>query len=79
MYLRIDKDQCIVKNKLKIGYKLKENMSSEMTLLEKVTTVKKVSAIEDCDPRCVHGICRESLCFCKIGWMGINCSIRISS
>ena len=31
---------------------------------------------EDCDPPCVYGLCSEAKCFCKMGYMGTNCSIR---
>lgn len=61
---------------LKIHLNITQNKL--MSFIEKAESVKKASYFEDCDPQCMHGVCKDSVCFCKQGYMGINCSIGIS-
>ena len=29
---------------------------------------------DDCDPRCINGVCSDGNCFCKLMWQGLDCS-----
>jgi hypothetical protein len=51
----------------------------QSSFIEKSQVSKKVEFFEDCDPQCIHGVCKDSICFCKQGYMGINCSIGKST
>jgi hypothetical protein len=64
-------------NKLKVSFRIrtKENINKNSSFIEKSTNVEKATGTDDCDPSCVNGVCQDTICYCRIGWMGINCSI----
>jgi len=64
-------------NKLKVSFRIrkKEYIKKDSSFIEKSTNVEKATGTDDCDPSCVNGVCQDTICYCRIGWMGINCSI----
>ena len=54
---------------LKLSFDFKEFSNNEITFMETRTKY------EECDPTCVYGVCKDSVCFCQIEYMGIDCSI----
>jgi len=30
---------------------------------------------DDCDPKCINGVCSDGNCFCKLMWSGLDCGI----
>jgi hypothetical protein len=48
-----------------------DSFKNNIILLEKQAKANSNS----CNPPCVNGICYNSSCFCKNGYMGTNCSI----
>ena len=79
------KDSLFMKKFMKLNFEFKEPNVQEITLLEKSSTSSKLYILflakfetsEDCDPACVHGVCNDGDCFCKLGYMGNDCSKSI--
>lgn len=77
------KDSVFMKKFIKLNFIFKQQNFQEIVLLEKEmlskivynNTLGKFKSTEECDPACVYGICNEGDCQCKMGYMGINCSI----
>lgn len=58
---------------LKFEFILNENNTPEIVLLEKASI--KPNIADECDPKCINGICQDGDCLCLGGYMGANCSV----